>query len=246
MNSWIFRDNKKDVSNRIILFHHAGGTAAFYKGWSELFPQDTEVCAVQLPMRANRICESMPESIEQLAKNFIEENSGLFDKPFILFGHSMGAQIAFEVSCQLSRKGINPEALFVSACEAPLIPEEKDISAKEEDESNIIQILKDYGHIVDDEILDDPDFRSYYIPIVRQDFYISEKYFKPQSEILSCPIYSLSGKNDPFVKQKKCQGWCGYTDCSCTFEEFSGDHFYLEQKKEEIAHIIQKAFRKAV
>ncbi len=246
VNRWIFKDNKKDASSKIIFFHHAGGTASFYNGWSELFPRDIEVCAVQLPMRANRIREDMPESIEHLARNFMEENVGLFDKPFVLFGHSMGAQIAFEVSCQLGRKGITPQALFVSACEAPLAPAQKDTSAKDAEESEIIQILKDYGYMADDEILNDPDFRSYYIPIARQDFYISERYFKPQSKILSCPIYSLTGTHDPFVTQSMCQGWQGYTDCTCTFVEFLGDHFYLVQQKEKIAHLIGKVCRKAV
>ena len=95
-NKWLFQYHKKpDAAVRLICFHYAAGNASWFSTWEKYCGDDTELCAVQLPQRNRRRDEDMPDTIEELVEDFISDNQQLFDIPFIIFGHSMGAMIAW-------------------------------------------------------------------------------------------------------------------------------------------------------
>lgn len=233
-NNWIFQQKKrKHPECRVFFFHHAGGTAQVYKDWDLGLSEIVEPCFVQLPMRANRMGDEMPSSIEELAEAFIRDSEELFDLPCMFFGHSMGAKIAYEVSVQLSRKGNNPSALFVSACEAPCGSSEilPYASALQADEEVILDILRDYDHMLEEEVLEDRDFLEYYLPIVRKDFYLSDVYRKAPEEKLRCDLEVFAGIDDAHVILTECSLWKNYTEKECVIYELPGNHFYFESRE---------------
>lgn len=244
-NRWIFRQIKRDTpSCRIFFFHHAGGTALLYKNWEKYISSSCEPVFVQLPMRANRMADDMPDSIQELARDFIKESMDLFDIPCMFFGHSMGAQVAYEVANQLSQNGIEPAGLFISACEAPngkdkIIPYG---NALEADRDVILEILRDYDHMLDDEVLEDEDFLEYYLPIVRKDFYLSDIYRKNPDNKLECDIQVFAGTNDNHVDYSQCFDWEKFTKKDFEIYELPGDHFYFDtlENMENICNKINK------
>lgn len=105
---------------RLFCFHHAGGTASFFREWSSLLGNDVEVIAVQLPGRENRRDEKMCTCMDALTGDLEQAMAGQLDKPFAFFGHSLGALVAFELArcLELSRQP-GPSHLYVSARIAP-------------------------------------------------------------------------------------------------------------------------------
>src|SRR5579884_4085328 len=112
---WIKRANPQ-ARCRLFCFPYAGGGASIYHAWSRSLPAEIDVCAVQLPGRENRIGEPLFTSLPLLIDALAHELAPFFDKPFVFFGHSMGALISFELArCLRSRRQPEPAQLFVSA-----------------------------------------------------------------------------------------------------------------------------------
>lgn len=100
---------------RMYCFPHSGGSPGEYMRWSDRLP-GTEVWGVQLPGRGSRLAESpftdMPELVDAVV-------SGLgFTGPYVLFGHSLGALVAFETAHALRERGCRGRA----RCCSPAAP----------------------------------------------------------------------------------------------------------------------------
>jgi medium-chain acyl-[acyl-carrier-protein] hydrolase len=105
----------KQVDLKMFCFPHAGGSALIFRQWAELLPPTVQVISVELPGRGSRLREPSFLSLPALVNELEEVILPLLDKPFVFFGHSMGAVIAFELTRALRRRhGLVPQALFVA------------------------------------------------------------------------------------------------------------------------------------
>jgi medium-chain acyl-[acyl-carrier-protein] hydrolase len=120
-NPWISRPRPNPRTLlRLFCFPYAGGGASAYRKWSDSLPQSIEVCAVQLPGREMRIKEPAYSDVHPLVDVLAPALASFLDRPFALFGHSMGALVAFELARKIRRDcSLLPESLFVSARNAP-------------------------------------------------------------------------------------------------------------------------------
>src|SRR5438128_1918170 len=84
------RTDRPDATARLICFPYAGGTATVFAKWAAHFPE-VDVCAVELPGRARRLHETPESSMERLADGLARTLAPLFDRPVVVFGHSLGA-----------------------------------------------------------------------------------------------------------------------------------------------------------
>src|SRR5271170_8113500 len=108
---------------RLFCLPYAGGSALIFRAWSNALPADIEVCPIQLPGRSTRLKEQPFTAMSALIQVLAQALSPLLDKPFAIFGHSLGALVGFELARQLRRQyGVNPARLFVSAVRAPQVP----------------------------------------------------------------------------------------------------------------------------
>lgn len=94
-----------NARTRVLCFPHAGGGTATYRSWAPL-ASELEVWAVALPGREHRFGEpatsSVRERVARIADDCLEELGAAL--PVVLFGHSMGALLAFEVARELRRR----------------------------------------------------------------------------------------------------------------------------------------------
>ncbi|MFD7068338.1 thioesterase II family protein [Streptomyces sp. NPDC059913] len=90
---------------RIFLFHHAGGSHLFYRDWVPLFPDDWEVVLVEAPSRVLSSRQPQCADLAVLVGLFREELRPWLERPYVFFGHSMGALAATEVTRLLHDEG---------------------------------------------------------------------------------------------------------------------------------------------
>src|SRR4051812_30171971 len=99
INPWIVRAKEHPKSSlRLFCFPYAGGAANVFHNWSSLLPSSIDVCAVQPPGRGNRLLEEPYTGLRELVGAAANALLPHMDRPFALFGHSMGALVAFELA----------------------------------------------------------------------------------------------------------------------------------------------------
>src|SRR5262245_25071207 len=118
---WLaFARPRPQAAIRLFCFPYAGGGASVFRGWANGLPGSVEVCPVQIPGRETRFREPAFTRLPLLIEAVAESLGPHLDRPFALFGHSLGALVAFELARHLQReRGPEPVHLFVSGCGAP-------------------------------------------------------------------------------------------------------------------------------
>lgn len=148
------------------------------------------------------------------------------DKPFVFFGHSMGASISFELARRLRREsGLIPAHLFLSGRRAPqLLETEPPVHALPEPE-----FLKKMTNLngTPREVLEHPELMRVMIPILRADFAVCETYAYMPEPPLDCPISVFGGLQDSEVSRKDLADWREQTNAAFALHMLPGDHFFL-------------------
>lgn len=188
-----------------------------------LAPQ-VEVWHATLPGRAARSREPFAHEWAPLVHELAETITETVPRPFAVFGHSLGATIAFEVTRALSRNGIDPTHLVVSARPAPDIL--STLTVPQDDNGLLRHVDQFYGSIPD-AIRAVPDLLQYFLTIIRADLELSAQYvFKP-GPLLRIPVTALGGDSDPTVSADQLQRWGTQTEAKFGFHQLPGGHFYL-------------------
>ncbi|KAA0929126.1 thioesterase II family protein [Streptomyces apricus] len=223
--AWIRRFHPApEAPVRLACFPHAGGSASFYFPVSQAMSPGADVLCVQYPGRQDRRDEPCIATVTELADAVVEELLPWADRPLALFGHSMGASLAFEVALRLEERGVVPRALFASGRRAPSHFREGNVHLADDD--TLVEELKKLSG-TDSELLDDPEILRMILPAVRNDYRAAETYRFTGQRRLSCPVVVLVGDEDPQVTREEADAWRRHTDGTFKVRWFSGGHFFL-------------------
>src|ERR1700739_2017745 len=111
---------------RLLCFPYAGASARMFRHWRQWVAPHLELFPIELPGRGFLVGQPPIERMENLVGALREAIGSLLDRPFALFGHGVGALIAFELCRGLETAGLpRPQHLFVSAQRAPQLPLER-------------------------------------------------------------------------------------------------------------------------
>ncbi|WP_225828614.1 thioesterase II family protein [Streptomyces naphthomycinicus] len=234
---WIRRYHPRpDAAARLVCLPHAGGSAPFYRPVSAGMPASVDVLAVQYPGRQDRRDEPCLTSIQELADHVTSVLLPWTDRPLLLFGHSMGATLGFEVARRLEcDHGVVPHALFVSARRAPSCPRDETVHLRDDD--GLVEEVRRLSG-TDAAILDDDELIRMALPAIRADYRAAETYVCAPGPKLRCPVVSLVGDDDPKVTVDEARAWERHTNASCEFHVFPGGHFYLTHHQKDVLALL--------
>lgn len=152
----------------------------------------------------------------------------LLDKPFVFFGHSMGALMAFELCRSLRKQGLPlPQHLFVSAFRAPDMPNPNRELHRLSDQG-IIDSLRQYGG-TPEAVLSNKELMAMFLPVLRADFALHENYRYLPEAPLPCPMTALSGISDTIIRPDYMFNWQRQTAAGFEQVQYEGDHFFLHK-----------------
>ena len=224
---------------RFFCFHPAAAGASLFRLWGKYLPSNTEVCAIQLPGRETRIKEPLITEWDDLLPNLTQALSPLIEEyPFVFFGHSLGALISFEVVRKLRREKLPiPKYMFVSGRRAPQIP----IDNLRHQASNpiLISTLREYGG-TPEAVLQNQELMELFLPVLRADFTLNEKYTYFPEAPLESPIIAFRGTNDLEVSLEYLSEWQQHTISNFALHEFSGGHMFFQQEPKALIEEISK------
>lgn len=212
----------------LICLPFAGAGASFFHPWRRVTPDGVELKTVQLPGRERRILDepyrTVGEAVEGLAPELDQALDG--SGPVVLFGHSLGAVLAYELACRFDEDPrYDIVRLFVSGSPNPWTPRQVRATGLPDDEF-VQQVARFAGF--DHEAMNDPEVREMVLPTLRADVEMHEGYVCGHERgRLSAPITALRGADDDLVDAASVQGWADATRAGFEFVEMPGGHMYL-------------------
>ena len=212
-----------DAPARFLCLPYAGGTAAAYRQWSELASRlNVLLSAIELPGHGRRVGERPEINISQVAQAL----GAVLDRPYILFGHSLGARLGFEI-CRYLRDSGHPQPLrlIVSGTPGPRL---RRIGVGDSllPDSEFIARVRGMGG-TPAAILADQELAELFIPTLRSDFAWGDAYKYQSAPLLTCPISAFAGTADPEAPPDQVATWRDETTGSFRLHVVEGDHFFL-------------------
>lgn len=226
---------------KLFCFPYAGGSATAYRKWNKYLSDNIVLYPVELAGRGTMARFPLYNDFGAMVDEvFGRIKQKLTDEPYGFFGHSMGAQLSFELAHRIRDAGVvGPKSLFISGCSAPNFKHNR-VPYHLLSEDNFKSEVTKLGG-VPPEILDNQDIFNYYAPILRSDFRNLET-FKPRIEYVSldCDFIILHGESDKIPLQAV-EEWRNYSSQYYQIIVFSGGHFFINDHIAQIADVIKKA-----
>jgi medium-chain acyl-[acyl-carrier-protein] hydrolase len=238
-NRWL-GGKQLDQQAKLLLFclPYAGGNANAFRAWQGSFPRSIHVSPVHLPGRASRSSERAFTDCRALAAAFATALSEVLDRPYALFGHSMGALIGFEAARILDREfGRAPMHVFVSGAIAPQerLEEEPLHSLPQAEFRKRLSTIEGMPA----EVLNNSELMEIVEPLLRADFAVCENYVFVNGPKLRCPITVFAGIEDQSVPLEKAALWRELTSGEFHFEPVaSPGHFFLDLARDQLMRAI--------
>lgn len=209
---------------RLICIPQSGGGAGAFSSWRAHLPDGVELAPVELPERGTRARERMPVGMGALADALYEGLRPELDMPYLLFGHSFGGMLAYEVAVRAERDHVRaPLAALISGTRAPQVPPRRRLAHS--DERTLLTWLSDNGGLPA-ELLDYPAFLTEVTRAVRMDLGYAESYLVPQPTRIDTPLYAFGGADDLVTPPDALPHWERCAAGEFTVTTLPGDHGY--------------------
>lgn len=225
----------------------AGSSASIYYPWKKMKSQYFDIIPIEYAGHGMKMQQALINNSDILAKNIVDEILTYQEKPFILFGHSVGGGLIWKVKDQLENLNklyLLKMMVISSRPEHQYIQHIKD--KRQFSDQEIISNLKRYNHFPD-EILKHADALAFFLKIIRNDFLLSDQLLSENILKKSIPVLTFHGKDDPDIPdQKAMKAWQQHTEQWLGSIELEGDHFYflnkeiLDQLIEHIENNVEK------
>jgi medium-chain acyl-[acyl-carrier-protein] hydrolase len=236
------QNQNRQITQRLILFPHAGGAASIYREWNNKLPSNIAVHAVELPGHGNRINEPLFKRIEPLVQSMAKALKPYWEGSYVLFGHSMGAVISFELAHLLRRENKpGPAHLFLAGRPCPHLTRKEPPTYDLPEPEFIEELRRLQG--TPKEVLEHPELMSVLNPILRADLEICQTYEYEPRPPLDCPITVFGGLQDVDISREQLEGWCDYTISSFAVRMFPGNHFFLHASAPVLLQMIVQDLR---
>lgn len=233
--SWIKqipRRNQGVGEGAIVVFPHAGAAAASYRILAAAMAVGADTYIVQYPQRADRLTETAHQSVHDLALSLFEAAPWRSVTPLRLFGHSLGAVVAFEFARIAEARGVAVHKLWVSAGPPPCVV--ADIPELPTSDDGVLADIADLGG-TDPELLADEEFSELLTIAVRADYRAFNRYDPSPDICVGADIAVLGGRADHRIETNVLRLWERHTLGSFELSLYDGGHFYVYDHVDAIA-----------
>lgn len=220
----------------LVCFPHAGGGTSVFQGWQR-HTDVLRVHAVRLPGRESRLREPALADLGELVDALVTALAPSTNRPYALYGHSMGALVAYELTRGLRAAGLPlPRGLFVAGLDAPQrlrLDRAHDLPRDE-----LVDWLIGVNGL-DAEVLQYPALIDLMLPTIRADLAVVEEYTHRPQPPLPVPIHVLRGVDDVQTSAEGGAGWAELTSAGCTVADLDGDHFFVQRHERRVVSLIE-------
>ncbi len=228
---------------QVFLLPFAGGNCYSYGNIvRKLKTLKINAIPLELPGRGLRLDEPLLNSMKEVINDYLSQIKNLRDgKPYVIYGHSMGATVGFYITQILEISNDTPLALVVSGNPGPNMKKVNSIVLKGKRETPSDEELKEKLRSlggVHEKILQEDEIFNFFKKSIRSDFMILENDHSLQlsAKKINVPIYAMMGDNEEEVE--RITSWKYLTDATFEYKIFKGNHFFINNHPDEIVQIL--------
>ncbi|MDQ0987946.1 alpha/beta fold hydrolase [Streptomyces sp. V2I9] len=216
------------AAKRFICLGYCGGGVSSYMKWAGVLPPGVELAAVCYPGREGRFVEDFARGWEELVEDVITAVVSASDLPYVLFGHSMGSWVAFDVASRLEERGHRgPEALVLSSANAPSVRLDAGevIPSQAQSDDQLRDWMRHFG-LLPQHVLDDADLQEMAVELMHADIRVRDSFrFRPGSGV-TAPVELFTGTEDETIDPDVQEQWRKLAGNGLRHTELPGSHFY--------------------
>lgn len=230
---------------RLICFSFEGGKPDYFHSWVPHLREGIELLAIQLPGRGSREEENPFTSVSVVIDNLLANLASYFDKPFIFFGHSLGAILAYELTNQLAHLGRTmPKRLIVSGCQAPSDQGNYFRKISQLDDQDFFEDLMNED-CISPWLISAPEEVGQALTYIRADYEMRESYRPDVLQVFNIPVDVFAGSRDviPLGNLLEWQKVSRFPVHVCVFK---GDHFFIEEDKKSVLNHVNELFDEVI
>ncbi|MFJ9363729.1 SDR family NAD(P)-dependent oxidoreductase [Nocardia sp. NPDC101769] len=234
------------ASTRLFALPFVGGGASVFNPWPGDLPDSVEVVGIQFPGREDRLddvpIDSMPEFIAELAEAMLPH----LDRTFVVYGHSMGGLLAYELTRYLEQHYNEvPMKLIIGGWPAPALVENyvrnlnhirDGFELETESDSRVLGVLRD-NQLLDIPVEDEASI-LHWMPSIRADLKMLGDYRFSNGYTLRAPISVLRGADDPVFELDQLQGWGKLTSGKFSLTTVPGGHLFIQNPDPQVMRTI--------
>lgn len=237
---WIrqFQAPRSESSPPLLVFPHAGAGASAYRVFAKSLADEFDVVVFQYPGRQDRAREAAAETLQEIAAGAFaafRESPHETGAPLTIFGHSMGAVVAFEFARLAEAAGLTVRLLAASSAAAPArIADLPGHPTHDEELLDHMSALNGTGA----DVLASRDVLRMALPVMKADYRAFDAYSCTADSVVDAPILVLGGDEDEFVAPRDLYAWEGHSRGGIQVTLFAGGHFYLNDHVAGIADLL--------
>jgi pyochelin biosynthesis protein PchC len=225
---------------RLIAFPYAGGGASVFRRWvTDLEHSEwLDFAVVQMPGREDRSEETPYRDLTSLLNQLESALGPLLTVPYILFGYSMGALLAYELALRFTLVGKTPQLLAVAARTPPhrMKPTAAGLTSSEDAIRSKVQRLGGAAP----GLIESKLFEEHFLPILQADFQLVDSFSRSFPQVLPCKLLALAGSEDPEVPLEQIRAWAATAGGGYDLKIFEGGHFFLHSAHDEVISFVNR------
>lgn len=230
---------KKNIPVYCVPF--AGGSAYSFSAWKNVTPKGLAFNGLELPGHGKRVREPLLTNYSDMVDDLMEQVEIPVDLPYVIYGHSLGALLAYHIVQRIQERGDKlPMYLVVSGRRGPSV----ELTNREKyklPQKEFFNMLK-RDSACPREVLEDPEMLEYFEPILRADYEASETYVHPETPMLRVPILAMVG-DDEEATLEELKAWQVETSTPIVVKQFQGNHFFIFDKKEKVMRLLARTLQ---
>lgn len=201
-------------------------------------PSWIKVMPIELPGRGKRLDENPQENYQMLTEILSKEIAQVAQDRYALFGHSMGALLAYGITQQLQHFGTTlPVMLLVSGCAAPARQNSERYDRIRTEAALIADLNKQGG--TPEAVFNNSELLAMTLDLLRIDYRVCGSFRYTQQAPFSIPIHCFCGITDAISTDYLSQ-WRQESNRLVTFDWFEGGHFFLHQSERRFISVLEK------
>lgn len=237
LRAWLVTTPARGPSRRgsVVCFPHAGGGPIAFAAWPSMLP-DHDVHVVHLPGRESRLDETPVRDLDAVSDRVAEAIADRCEHPAVLFGHSFGALLAYEVGRRLAAVGAPPAHLVAAGSRSPHRHPGRRIDRLPDREfvDHVAAIGGTPAELLDANVMD------VFLPALRADFAMACTYHDERATPLPCGIAAFGGNRDERLPVEQMRSWRRYADGSFTTRTFDGGHFFVRTSRVAVVAAVEQ------